>query len=322
MPTPTAQLPSLQPSQVLLVETSSMDSPPSVQEDAHLIAAGECFMFLSWVHSAMCDLLALHSLGPQGRARYNAAYQAGGPWPAEFSDERLTLSKESFRTLKNRFLDTWPQWRTHAVHEAIERVVLLRNAIGHAHVQLHRPYLLYVPEDGRWPALGANFTCERCRLPLLSCTCAHATVKSLILPCREPWFVASLYADIQCVDTQCLLPTAKFLGVEYQGCAWPDGSGSYSVTRHSPNGGNPVKLWYDLYDLEHALSKTRSANSRTARQRYLRIYLRRLGLGVGRGGRYGWATESELHKVRDMVNAAVDRAAAGETALLRGEDLP
>ena len=270
----------------------------------------------------MCDLLALNPLGPQGRARYNAAFQAGGPWPGDFTEERLTLSKNSFGSLKNRFLDTWPQWRAHTVQDAIERVVLLRNAIGHAHVQPYRPYLLYVPEDGRWPALGANFTCERCRLPLKSCTCAHATVKSLILPCREPWFVASLYADIQCVDTQCLLPTAKLLGVEYQGCAWPDGSGSHSVTRHSPNGGNPVKLWYDIYDLEHALSGTRSANSRTPRQRCLRIYLRRLGLGVGRGGRYGWATESELHRVRDLVNAAPDRAAAGETALLRGEHPP
>ena len=83
-----------------------------------------------------------------------------------------------------------------------------------------------------------------------------------------------------------------------------------------------MKRWYNIYDLEHALSGQRSANSRTSRQRYLRVFLRRLGLGVGRGSRYEWATESELHSVKEMVNAELDRAAAGETALLRGEDLP
>ena len=212
-----------------------MDKAPSVQTDRHLIFAGECFMYLSWVQSAMCDLLALEALGPESRARYNAARKANDPWPRDFSNERLTLSKESFGGLKNRFLDTWPQWHAHAVHDAIERVVLLRNAIGHAQIQLNRPYLLYVPEDGRWPVLETYFTCGRCGLRLNSCTCEHATPKALRLPCQEPWFVLTLYGDIQSVDTECLLPTAKLLAVEYQGCAWPDASGNYSITRHRPN---------------------------------------------------------------------------------------
>ena len=157
------------------VEMCRMDKSPSVQNDPHLIAAGECFMFLSWVQSAMCDLLALEALGPESRTRYNTAHKANDPWPTDFSNERLTLSKESFGSLKNRFVDTWPQWSAHAVHDAIERVVLLRNAIGHAQVQLNRPYLLYVPEDGRWPVLESYFTCGRCGLPLNSCACEHAT---------------------------------------------------------------------------------------------------------------------------------------------------
>ena len=66
-----------------------------------------------------------------------------------------------------------------------------------------------------------------------------------------------------------------------------------------------MKRWYNIYDLEHALSGQRSANSRTSRQRYLRVFLRRLGLGVGRGSRYEWATESELHSVKEMVKVLV-----------------
>ena len=211
-----------------------MDRDPSVQEDPHLIAAGECFMFLSWVQSAMCDLLALEALGPESQARYNAAHKANAPWPMEFSIERLTLSKESFGSLKDRFLDKWPQWRAHDVHASIERVVLLRNAIGHAQVQPLRPYLLYVPEDGRWGALEKYFTCERCRLPLKTCTCEHGFPKALYLPCQESGFLLSLYGDIRSVDMECLLPTAKLLGVEYQGCAWPTANGNYTVTRHRP----------------------------------------------------------------------------------------
>ena len=212
-----------------------MDGDLAVQTDPHLIAAGECFMFLSWVQSAMCDLLALEALSPESRARYNAAHEANAPWPRDFSTERLTLSKESFGTLKGRFLDTWPQWRTHNVHASIERVVLLRNAIGHAQVQPHRSYLLYVPEDGKWDALEEYFRCERCLQPLKVCTCEHGFPKALYLPCQESWFVQSLYGDIRSVDMECLLPTAKLLGVEYRGCGWPTANGNYMVSRHCPS---------------------------------------------------------------------------------------
>ena len=173
--------------------SSTMNGDLSAQTDSHLITAGECFMFLSWVQSAMCDLLALEALSPESRARYNAAPAANASWPQDFSTNRLTLSKESFGALKGRFLDKWPQWRTHNVHVSIERVVLLRNAIGHAQVQPLRPYLLYVPEDGRWGALEQYFTCGRCHLPLNACTCEHGSPKSLRLPCQEPWFLESLY---------------------------------------------------------------------------------------------------------------------------------
>ena len=191
-------------------------------------------MFLSWVQSAMCDLLALEALSPESRATYNAAHKANAPWPMDFSIKRLTLSKESFGTLKGWFLDKWPQWRTHSVHASIERVVLLRNAIGHAQVQPLRPYLLYVPEDGKWAALEEYFRCERCHQLLKDCTCEHASPKALYLPCQESWFVQSLYENIRIVDMECLLPTAKLLSVEYQGCAWPTANGNYKVSRHRP----------------------------------------------------------------------------------------
>ena len=207
---------------------------PSVQTDQHMIAAGECFVFLLWVQSAMCDLLALEALSPESRARYNAAHKANAPWPRDFSIKRLELSEESFGTLKGWFLDKWPEWREHDVHASIERVLLLRNAIGHAQVQPLRPYLLHVPKDKRWAKLEKYFTCGRCGLPLKTCACEHGFPKALRFPCQEPWFLESLYGDIRSVDEECLLPTAVHLAVAYQGCAWPTEDGNHTVTRHCP----------------------------------------------------------------------------------------
>ena len=207
-----------------------MDRNPSVQSDPHLIAAGQCFMFLSWVQSVMCDFLALEALDPESRARYNAAFTAGAPWPEDFSVGRLTLMRNSFSRLKQWFLAKWPQ--SSDVRASIERVVLLRHAFAHAQIQPFRPYLLYVPDDDRkWGALGRYFRCAQCLLPLKECNCAHASIEALSLRCQEPWFEDSLYGDIGRVDVECFVSTAKLLGVEYQGGAWRTGNGSWRVAR-------------------------------------------------------------------------------------------
>ena len=75
----------------------SSTAPGVVSEGVSASGAARDRMFLSWVQSAMCDLLALEALGPESQARYNAAHKANAPWPMEFSIERLTLSKKSFR---------------------------------------------------------------------------------------------------------------------------------------------------------------------------------------------------------------------------------
>ena len=120
------------------------------------------------------------------------------------------------------------------MHESIERVVLLRDAFGHAQIQPFRPYLLYVPVDGKWSALGRYFRCAKCLLPLNQCSCDRASTEALSLPCQEQWFLDSLYGDISCVDFECFVPTAKLLGVEYKGGAWATANGGVRIARFSP----------------------------------------------------------------------------------------
>ena len=101
-------------------------------------------MFLLWVHSTMLDLLALSDSGASVRGEYSRAVLSEGPtpFPPEFANQRLQLSKGSFGATKNQFLERWPQWREDQhVRGALERTVIFRNAIGHSQVQPFRNYL-------------------------------------------------------------------------------------------------------------------------------------------------------------------------------------
>ena len=210
--------------------------PIKVEHDEHLRSAGECFMFLSWVQSAMCDLLASNGLGIEARERYNAAHRAGQSWPRDFSTRRLELSGQNFGWLKKEFLKIWPEWCGPSdVREAIERVVIYRNGIAHAQVQPFRPYLLYTPNDRSWADINAYTRCVRCLEFHKDCACSEppdqASPPSLTFPFLDQGFVRSLYADIETVDTKCFAPTAEALGVAYKGIAWPDGGGGYRIVQ-------------------------------------------------------------------------------------------
>ena len=192
-----------------------------VEPDEHLISAGECFMFLAWVESAMRDLVVLESGGEDMRRRYNKAFGQDSH-PSDFSQKRLELGKCTFGQLKNKFLEIWPQQRE--IREAIERIVIWRNGFGHANVQPFRKYLLYTPDERAWQKINEYMKCDVCYDYMKNCQCSDSELaepRTLIFRCFDSGFLNSFYGDIKLVDIGCLTPTARYLSVEYRGVAWP-----------------------------------------------------------------------------------------------------
>ena len=193
-------------------------------------------MFLCWAESTMRDFLALQGGGKEMRLRYNAAYGRTNH-PPDFARTRLELSRHTFGTVKNMFLDNWSEWKDNReIRGAIERIVIYRNGFGHAQVQPFRDYLLYTPNEKALSAIKKFTKCDQCFQYMKDCRCKRldsAEPLSLIFRCLDKHFLCQLYGDIRTVDVKCFLPTARCLVVEYQGIAWPTNDG-HTLAKHSP----------------------------------------------------------------------------------------
>ena len=207
-----------------------------IQHDKHLVSAGECFMFLCWVESTMRDFVTLKEGGEDMRRQYNQAYGRENH-PREFSRRRLELGRYSFGRIKNRFLCMWPEWKErNNIREAIERAVICRNGFGHAQVQPFRPYLLYTPSVDSWETIEKYTRCHKCRRFHKDCECTQddlAEPRTLIFRCLDDQFIDQFYGDIQTIDLDCFLPTARSLSIAYRGVAWPREKG-YVIGEYRP----------------------------------------------------------------------------------------
>ena len=194
------------------------------EADKHLIAAGECFMFLCWIESNMRDFLVLEEGGEDMRSEYNKAFGRENH-PPDFASKRLELSKGSFNKIKDQFLCKWPQWKERSdVHDSIERAVIFRNGFGHANVQSFRPFLLYTPNEKSWELINKYMRCPKCLQYYQSCQCPKkdlAEPPTLVFKCLEKSFLTMFYEDIKTIDFECFVPTARLLDVCYQGGSWP-----------------------------------------------------------------------------------------------------
>ena len=203
-----------------------------VEPDPLMIAAGECFMFLQWCETMMLDFVVLKEGGDDMRCRYSAAY-GKEPHPSDFTDERLKLGQWDFGQIKERFFVYWPELvQQREVRDAIERVVLWRNALGHVNVQQFRSHLLYTPKDSTWSKMKNFFKCYKCLKYWVSCEC-HAedqAVPSTIAITSD--YIDTIYNDIQLVDLNCLYRVAKLLNVNYMGVAWPVPGGGFIHMEH------------------------------------------------------------------------------------------
>ena len=192
----------------------------SVEVDHLLLEAGQCFMYLLWVESTMCALMALREGGQAMVDRYNKAYGTASH-PSEFSTRRLELKSLTFSKIRDRFFYLWPQWkRTSAVRESIERAVILRNAFSHAQVQPFRNYLLYNPTS--WDSINRHMKCGICSNYLGDCDCSKVDLSEPRCLKLDLMVVDGAYKDIKAIDCDCLFPTSVDMGVEYRGIAWPN----------------------------------------------------------------------------------------------------
>lgn len=210
-----------------------------MHKDQNLILAGESFMYLRWVESAMIDFLTLEAGGSEMRDNYNRTY-GHGDWAVDFAKNRLERSEKSFGTVKEDFLEKWPCWKNDPeVHGAIERAGIFRNAIGHAQVQLRRPYLLYMPKSKggeEWNILSQYLSCLTCHKPIKDCFCKGddtafpRSLKFTFQPGHND-IVDILYT----LDRKCFLPTSKLLNVAYWGLEWLSTSDGFEWPRNDPN---------------------------------------------------------------------------------------
>ena len=206
----------------------------NVEPDEFLIATGECFMFLLWCETAMRDFVVLKE-GDEGmRMRYSSAF-GKRPHPSDFSRRRMELGKETFTATKDRFLCHWPQWKDHReVRDAIERVVIWRNGLGHANVQFFRGHLLYTPIEATWKRIRNYVRCHRCSKYYKDCGCSHENFvgpQSIIVKDET---LRTIYEDIHILDVECFYPTSISLDVAYRGVAWPTQDGAYMLKEQRP----------------------------------------------------------------------------------------
>ena len=208
----------------------------NVEPDQLLIAAGECFMFLLWSETAMCDLVVLKE-GDEGmRRRYSGAF-GKEPHPNDFSSGRLELGMKDFTVIKDRFLSHWPQWQDRReVRDAIERVVIWRNGLGHANVQPFRRHLLYTPTRASWERIRNYMRCHQCDEYHKDCGCHHENLAEPYSVIVNDETIRTIYEDIRTVDVECLYPAAASLDVEYRGLAWPTEHGKYMLKEHHYSG--------------------------------------------------------------------------------------
>ena len=198
-----------------------------------IIDAGQCFMYLQWCETTMLDLVVLKEGGEDMRRRYSAAF-GKAPHPSDFTRARLELGKLDFGEIKERFVAYWPAVvRQREVEDAIERVVLWRNALGHVNVQAFRAHLLYTPTDRTLRKMQTVFRCGKCLQYWEDCGCPddRELAEPASIAITEE-VIDGIYNDIQMADLHCFYPVACLLNVDYTGVAWPVPGGGYVFKEH------------------------------------------------------------------------------------------
>ena len=201
----------------------------SVKPDDLLMKAGECLMFLLWSETAMSDLVVLGEGDEDMCRRYSEAF-GKAPHPRDFSRRRLELGRLGFSVIKDCFLHQWPKWKEHReIRDAIERIVIWRNGLGHANVQPFRGHLLYTPNKASWNQIRKYTRCHKCYQYHKHCDCRYEDIAEPYSITIRHQTLQTIYADIRTIDIECFYPTAVSLNIEYRGVAWLTEGGTYML---------------------------------------------------------------------------------------------
>ena len=207
-------------------------SVSEVRPDMLWVKAGECFIYLLWGETVMRDFVVLREGGEDMRRRYSVAY-GKDLHPSDFTHARLELGIYDFGVVKNRLLGHWPKLTCETeVQDAIERVVLWRNALGHANVQPFRAHLLYTPTKAALDKILTVMKCPDCLVYLADCECPAEEIVDPISLTINDELIRTIYRDIRLVDLRCFRDVASALDVEYRGIAWPLIGGGYEVVEY------------------------------------------------------------------------------------------
>ncbi len=204
-----------------------------VEPDEFMLAAGQCFMYLLWCETVMRDFVVLREGGADMRRRYSEAL-GKQPHPSDFSRRRMEMGKHDLVCVKDRYLALWPELRDDPeTLDTIERIVVWRNALGHANVQPFRGSLLYTPRgDNAWERIRNHTRCADCFQYHKDCTCQPedlADPPSILI--REETLQA-IYDDIRAADIECFFPVAVHMNIEYRGIAWPMPDGEFLIVEN------------------------------------------------------------------------------------------
>jgi hypothetical protein len=168
----------------------------------NLQRTGEFFMHSLWVQGQMVDLLIL-------RKRPDIVedlVKSAGRIPNEMFTLRSEYWTKDFDPIKNEFESTFDIDDPHK--EDLDAILVLRNAIAHAHVSMGRQYFLYRPRD------------EKKEQKMISALKLERKIDesnplTLKIAFNDDTYYMEQFARFQRLDADCFAPIANGIGIPH-----------------------------------------------------------------------------------------------------------
>ncbi len=168
----------------------------------NLQRAGEFFMHSLWVQGQMVDLLILNSHPEIVDDFIKNAERV----PAAMSAARSVYWTKDFDPIKNEFVETFNIDAPYK--EDLDAILVLRNAIAHAHVSMGRQYFLYRPRGEKKEQMMIS-ALKLDRKP------DESNPLTLKLAFDDDTYYLELFACFQRLDADCFATIANQVGIPH-----------------------------------------------------------------------------------------------------------
>jgi hypothetical protein len=162
----------------------------------NLQRAGEFFMHSLWVQGQMVDLLILNRHSEIVDDFIKKAEQV----PTPMSADRSVYWTKDFDLIKNEFIAVFDI--DDPYKEDLDAILVLRNAIAHAHVSMGRQYFLYRPRSEKKEQMMLS-ALKLDRKP------NESNPLTLKLAFDDDTYYLELFARFQRLDADCFAPIAE-----------------------------------------------------------------------------------------------------------------